>query len=92
LFYVDFTEYSINLNPASAGAVAGRGGECVVRLGLDMYSAIRAAADLRSAIANEFAAKKRRMSRRAGHDPITQFLIHDLDRAVDLGIGQVKLM
>jgi hypothetical protein len=31
-------------------------------------------------------------SRRAGHDPTAQSLIHDLDGAVDLGMGQVKLM
>src|SRR5713101_9923798 len=34
-------------------------------------------------------------SRRAGtthHDLLIQFLIHDLDRAVDLGIGHAKLM
>jgi hypothetical protein len=39
--------------------------------------------------------QKRRMSRRAGSafdDPLTQFLIDDLDRAVDLGIGHAKLM
>jgi hypothetical protein len=28
----------------------------------------------------------------ARHDPLIQFLIHDLDRAVDLGIGDAKLM
>jgi hypothetical protein len=41
LFYVDFAEYSINPNPASAAAGAGRCGECIVRLGLDLVSAVR---------------------------------------------------
>src|SRR6266513_2183867 len=31
-------------------------------------------------------------ARSARHDPLVQFLIHDLDRAVDLGIGHAELM